>query len=127
MDYKSRINRISQNLDDLLIFFLILLLIPSLIIAHFTSFNLFSAYVLLIVSFLSIFTLSYLTIEKVKLSEIKKVGAKYLVSGLSLLLIVLLIPTTILANLVQLPFVFIYVILVIVFFIALVYLKVRVV
>jgi hypothetical protein len=117
MGHKDKINIISPNLDDLLIFFLILLLIPSAIIAHFTSFNLLSVYVLLFVSFLSIFTLSHLLIYKVKPNEIKKVGAKYIVSGLSLLLIVLLIPAAVIENLVHLPFVLIYMILLIIFFI----------
>jgi len=125
MRHRNRIPVISPNLDDLLIFFLILLLIPSIIIAHFTSFNSFLVYILLIISFLSVFILSYLVIEKVKPSEIKKIGSKYVVSGLSLLLIILLIPAALITNLIHLPFVFVYVLLAIVFFIVLAYLVIK--
>lgn len=128
MGYKDRVYVISPDLDDLLIFFLILLLIPSIIISYFTSFNLFSVYVLLIVSFLSVFTLSHIFIKKVvDPEELKKVGAKNIVSGLSMFLIVLLIPAIIIANLVHSPFVFVvvYIISVIVFLIILVRLIIK--
>ncbi len=114
MDYKSRINRISPNLDDLLIFFLILLLIPSLIIAHFTSFNIFSAYVLLIVSFLSLFIFCVVGINKIK--------GKYEISKLSLFLVLILIPSVFVANLTKLSFFLVYGFLVFIFFLVLVYL-----
>lgn len=52
----------------------------------------------------------------------KKVGAKYIVSGFSLLLIVLLIPGVVITNLVRLPFVFVYGFLLVLFFVILAYL-----
>lgn len=107
------INRISPNLDELIIFFLILLLVVSIVIPHFTSFNLFSVYTLLTVSFLSIFIFCDLSIGR---------GSKYIFSKLSLYLVLLLIPSVFVANLINLSFFLVYGFFVFIFFIVLIYL-----
>lgn len=114
MGRKDNIPIISPNLDDLLIIFLGLLLIPSMIIAHFISFNSFLVYVLLIVSFLGIFIFGSITIEKA--------GKQYHSSkGLGLFIIILLAPSAIIAGLTQLSFILVYAVLIISFFAALIY------
>ncbi len=114
MDYRSRINRISPNLDDLLIFFLALLLIISIIVAPFISFDLFLIFTFLAVSFLSLFILCVVDINKIK--------GKYEISKLSLFLVLILIPSVFVANLTKLSFFLVYGFLVFIFFLVLVYL-----
>ncbi len=114
MDYRSRINRISPNLDDLLIFFLALLLIISIIVAPFISFDLFLIFTFLAVSFLSLFILCVVDINKIK--------GKYEISKLSLFLVLILIPSVFVTNLTKLSFFLVYGFLVFIFFLVLVYL-----